>query len=339
MSPRVVVIGGGIAGISVAHFLAKTCNVTLVEQEALLASHSTGRSAALYFENYGATANRPLSRISRRFFENPPAEVDRHPFLTPRGALWIGTPEQEPALRETLAASAATPHPGRWLAPRQAQTIVPVLRPEYLGGAVFEPEALDLDVAALHQAFVRAFRKSGGEIVLSAPVVELKQTGTTWLVQAGAHQLEADKVVNAAGAWGDRVAVLAGARPIGLEPRRRTAFMVPGNLAFREWPLTCDVDNHFYFRPDGSQLLCSLAEENLSDPEDARPDELDIALAIDRINRATSLEIRTVRSAWTGLENLCSRSSDGDRIRSGGRGILVAGGAGRNRDPNRSGRR
>ena len=210
-----MVIGGGIAGISVAHFLARTCEVTLVEQEAMLASHSTGRSAALYFENYGAAANRPLSRISRRFFENPPPEIDRHPFLTPRGALWIGTPEQEPALRQTLAASASTPNPGRWLEPRQAQTIVPVLRPEYLVGAVFEPEALDLDVAALHQAFVRGFRRSGGEILLSAPVVELKRVGRGWLVQAGAHRLESDVVVNAAGAWGDQLGVMAGAKPVG----------------------------------------------------------------------------------------------------------------------------
>ena len=176
-----------------------------------------------------------------------------------------------------------------------------MLRPEYLVGAVLEPEALDLDVAGLHQAFVRGLRAAGGQIRTATRIDRLRRTGSRWSIGAGADTLEADIVVNAAGAWADLVAKMAGARPLGLEPRRRTAFMVPGNLAYRGWPLVGDTDNDFYFRPDGSQLLCSLAEEKVSVPEDARPDELDIALAIDRINKATTIDIRTVRSAWTGL--------------------------------------
>lgn len=298
----VVVIGGGIAGVGAAYALAQAgCAVTLVEAEATLAYHSTGRSAALYFENYGAPTTRALTAASRAFFDEPPLGLVDHPLLERRGAMWIGTQEQEASLRSHLAESGLSKHPGRWLGPVQASAIVPVFRPDYLVGAVLEPEALDLDVAGLHQAFVRGLRAAGGEIRSSTRVDSLEKSGPTWSIKAGPDQLTADVVVNAAGAWGDVVAAMAGVAPVGLEPRRRTAFMVPGSLAYRSWPLVGDADNAFYFRPDASQLLCSLAEEKISEPEDARPDELDIALAIDRINDATTLGIRTVRSSWTGL--------------------------------------
>ncbi len=304
MNPSVAVIGGGIAGVSAAYELALTgCPVTLLEAEPVLASHSTGRSAALYFENYGALPNRGLTRASKPFFDAPPDGLVDHPLLERRGAMWIGTPDQEQSLRAHLADSEAGNHPGRWLSPAKARALVPVLRPEYLGGAVFEPESLDLDVAGLHQAFVRGFRRIGGEVRLSAAVTGLERRRSHWTVTTSSEQVAADVVVDAAGAWGDVIAAMAGARQVGLVPMRRTAFTVPGDNAYRRWPLVADADNQFYFRPDGTQLLCSLAEERASPPEDARPDEVDIALAIERINQATTLGIRTVRSSWTGLRS------------------------------------
>lgn len=297
-----VVIGGGIAGVGAAYALAQAGSpVTLLEAESTLAYHSTGRSAAIYFENYGAAANRALTAASRRFFDEPPPGLVDHPLLDRRGAMWIGTTEQKSSLLAHLADSETSRQPGRWLGPLQACALVPVLRPDNLVGAVLEPEALDLDVAGLHQAFVRGLRAAGGEIRPTARVESLAKSAMKWSITAGADHLEADVIVNAAGAWADTVAITAGADPLGLEPRRRTAFMVPGNLAYRHWPLVGDTDNDFYFRPDGTQLLCSLAEEKISEPEDARPDELDIALAIDRINEATTIGIRSVRSSWTGL--------------------------------------
>lgn len=302
MNPSVVVIGGGIAGASVAYELVEAgCTATLLEAEPVLASHSTGRSAALYFENYGALPNRALTRASRPFFDAPPEGLVDHDLLVKRGAMWIGTPEQEPSLRAHLLESETGSHPGRWLGPSQARALVPVLRIDYLGGAVIEPEALDLDVAGIHQAFVRGFRRGGGRVRVSAPVQRLRRSTSQWTVVAGDEEIRCDVVVNAAGAWGDVIGLMAGARPVGLLPMRRTAFTVPGDHAYRHWPLVADADNQFYFRPDGTQLLCSLAEERVSPPEDARPDELDIALAIERINQATTLEIRTVRASWTGL--------------------------------------
>lgn len=304
MPAKVVVIGGGIAGVSVAYHLARSgAGVTLLEQEASLAFHSTGRSAALYFENYGAEANRPLTRASRSFFDSPPASLVDHLLLAKRGALWVGRPDQAASLTALLDEGTRTGGSARWLEPEEAVALVPVLRPEMVGGGVWEPEALDMDVAAIHQGFVRGMRAAGATIVTSSPVSVLEHTGGRWSVGTESRELEADVIVNAAGSWCDQVGAMAGAMTIGLQPMRRTAFTVPGNAAWAEWPLVSNAANEFYFRPDGTQLLCSLAEENPTDPCDARPDQLDIALAIDRINTHTTLEIRVVRSSWTGLRS------------------------------------
>lgn len=309
MAARVVVIGGGIAGVSAAYHLARLgAEVTLLEQESTLAFHSTGRSAALYFENYGAEANRPLTRASRSFFESPPAGLVDHLLLTKRGALWVGRPDQNASLSEHLHEGTRAGGSARWLEPEEAVALVPVLRPEMVGGGVWEPEALDLDVAATHQGFVRGMRAAGATIITSFRVSILEHTGGRWCVGADGRELEADVVVNAAGSWCDQIGTLAGAMTIGLQPMRRTAFTVPGKEEWARWPLVSNAENEFYFRPDGTQLLCSLAEENPTDPCDARPEQLDIALAIDRINAHTTLDIRVVRSSWTGL-----RSFVGDR--------------------------
>jgi D-arginine dehydrogenase len=297
----VLVIGGGIAGVAAGYYLAKAgCRVTLLEKEAVLAYHSTGRSAALYFEEYGVPAIRPLTRASRGFFDHPPSGLTEARFLTPRGALWVGRSDQMTSLQGELAASGPS---ARWLEPAQAVEIVPVLRPDYLAGAVWAPEALDLDVASIHQAFVRGMRRLGATIRTGAPVERLRPAGGGWEAEAGGDRLGGDVIVNAAGAWADEVARLAGIPPVGIRPLRRTAFMVPGDPSYAGWPLVADANNEFYFRPDGSQILCSLADETWQEPGDARPQDLDIALAIERINTATTLAIRTVRSSWAGLRS------------------------------------
>jgi D-arginine dehydrogenase len=304
MALRVAVIGGGIAGVSAGYYLARAgADVSILEQEEVLAFHSTGRSAAVYFENYGAEANRFLTRASRAFFNDPPPGLADHSLLAARGALWVGRPDQMGSLQSLLGEEAEADNSARWLEPGEAVARVPVLRQELVGGAVWEPTVLDLDVAAVHQGFVRGLRAAGGIILTSYRVSSLTRRDGSWVVGAGDHELVVDVVVNAAGAWGDAVGSMAGASTIGLRPLRRTAFMVPGAEAWSAWPLTSNVDNEFYFRPDGSQLLCSLAEENPSDPGDARPEQLDIALAIDRINRHTTLDITVVRSSWTGLRS------------------------------------
>jgi D-arginine dehydrogenase len=298
---EVCVIGGGIAGVSVAAHLAPTRRVVLVEAEPTLAFHTTGRSAALYFENYGHLSIRSLSKASRRYFEHPPDGTTDGPLLARRGALTLARPHQMGRLEQMEREGREAGTDVHRLTPAEAAARVPVIRPELLDAALWEPEAADMDVAAIHQSFVRTTRAHGGEIRTSSPVTELTHGGSGWLVRAHGSSFAVDVVVDAAGAWGDAVAALAGIAPVGLTPKRRTAFMVSGEDAWRGWPLVVDADHDFYFKPDGVQLLCSLADETPSEPCDAKPEQLDVALAIERINEATTLGIRSVRSEWAGL--------------------------------------
>lgn len=296
-----VVIGGGIAGVSAAYYLANTHRVVLVEGEVQLAYHSTGRSAALYFENYGAAAIRPLTKASRRFFHDPPAGLADSPLVSPRGALWVARPDQEETLVRIETEGRETGCRLIPISPAEAVEMVPVLVGSRLSRALHEPDPLDIDVAAVHQAFLRGFRLAGGDVVTGAAVTSLEHRTGRWILEAGTHRIEASTVVNAAGAWGDRVASMAGVAPVGLNPMRRTAFMVAGDAMWADWPMVIDADHDFYLKADGTQLLCSPADETPTDPGDARPDPLDVALAIDRINESTTLGIRSVRSEWAGL--------------------------------------
>lgn len=300
----VLVIGGGIAGISAAAELAVAgAEVTLLEAERQLAFHTTGRSAALYFENYGHPTVRALSRASRAYLENPPEGTVDGPLLSPRGALVVAPPEQLGALRSQVEQGRSHGTDIRELTPSQAAAIVPALREEAIAAAALEPDAADMDVAAIHQSFVRTFRRHGGRIEPEARVASLDHDGRWTATSARGVAHTAEVVVNAAGAWSDLVARLAGARPIGLVPKRRTAFMVAAPEGSERWPLTVDAAHTFYFKPDGPQLLCSPADETPSEPCDARPEEIDIARAIDRINEITTLGIRSVRSSWAGLRS------------------------------------
>lgn len=298
----VLVVGGGIAGVAAASFLAeKGQAVVVVEQEATLAYHATGRSAALYVENYGHPAVRPLTRGGRPFFEEPPAGLVDSPLLGRRGFLTVARPDQVARLEEDGRRGEALGTALRRLTPREAANLVPVLRAEELAAALWEPEAADIDVAALHQAFVRGIRRNGGEIRVACRLTRLEPRPGGWRATAGDLTVDARVVVDAAGAWCDAVAGLAGLPPLGLIPKRRTAFMAPGSEEWRAWPFVAGAQHDWYFKPDGVQLLCSPGDETPSPPCDARPDELDVAVAIERINRATTLGIRTVRSAWAGL--------------------------------------
>lgn len=297
----VVIIGGGIAGVAAAAHLSERITVTLVEAEAQLAYHTTGRSAALFYENYGSAASRPLTRASKAFLADPPPELVDGPLLTPRGGLRIGRTDQLPALQEAMEEGLEHGAEPLWVEPDEVMRLAPPVRGDLLIGGVWEPDAADLDVAGLHQAFVRMAAANGTGILRSSPVRTVEKRTRGWRVHHGDAHTDADIVVNAAGAWGDQVAAMTGIAPIGLEPRRRTVFMIPGPRDAGRWPMVIDADQDFYFKPDGEQLLCSPAEQTPSEPCDARPRELDIARAIEAINRATTLDIRTVRSSWTGL--------------------------------------
>ena len=305
----VIVIGGGIAGASAGYELAADKKVLVLERESQPGYHATGRSAALFHDTYGKGAVVKLTRASRGFYEKPPSGFADVPLLTPRGVLIFGREDQRAKLVASQRESEKAGVSAILVTAEQAVALVPVLRPDYIAVAVHEPAVMDLDAHAIHQGFLKGLRQRGGRVVTDADVMALKRSGADWVVDSSAGSFTAPVVVNAAGAWGDEIARLASVRPVGLSPKRRTAFMVATEHDARLWPAAIDADEAFYIKPDAGQLLASPANEDAMPPHDVQAEEMDIAIAIDRIETATTLQVRKIGRKWAGL-----RSFVGDRV-------------------------
>lgn len=290
----VVVVGGGIAGVSIAYELAEHATVTVLEAERALATHTTGRSAAIYAPSYGGPVVRELTAASAARFAELPAELGTPPLLTPRPVLWVAADDDGADHVRALDARPVTP--------AEAVRLCPVLL-EPLAAAV-DDTAMDIDVTALHDGYTRGLRARGGVVRTDARVTAVRRDGAGWRVTCGEADLAADVVVDAAGAWADQVAALAGVPPVGLRPLRRTVALASGPTPVDpSWPLVVDAADRFYFRPESGRLLVSPSDETPSEPCDARPEELAVALALDRINEATTLGLRSVHTAWAGLRS------------------------------------
>ncbi len=301
-----VVVGGGIAGASAAYMLAAAMPVVVVEREARYDQHTTGRSAAVFTEAYERGVVQALAVASRPFLESPPPDVADRSVLSPQPFVLIGTKAQVPRVAAALAAARVLVPTARALGPEELRELCPVLRPGYVAAAAVEPQAASIDVHALHEGYLRGARRRGAETRTGCGVVALERRNGAWKVTCDdGSRLEARVVVNAAGAWAEHVAALAGAAPIGLQPYRRTAFTfaAPAGVDSRGMPMVVDADERFYFEPEGDGFLGSLAEETPMEPHDVRPEEADVALAIERIQAATTMTIRHVRSAWAGLRS------------------------------------
>jgi D-arginine dehydrogenase len=310
---EVIVIGGGIAGASAAYELAARTSVILLEREAQCGYHATGRSAASFTENYGTATVRRLAMAGRRFFEHPPTGFVEHDLVRPRGMITIARADQLRELDAELARAKQFLPSIRRMAVEEALQRVPVLRADYLADAIYEPESLDIDVHGLHQGYLRGMKARGGTIVTEAEVERIAGRAGVWSVETRAGTFTAPRLVNAAGAWADEIAAKAGVRPLGLTPRRRTAFTIdaPPGMAIADWPLVNDVGSAFYFKPDAGQLLVSPADAAASPPTDAQADEYELALGIDRLQRATSIAVRKVNRKWAGLRTF---AADGDPV-------------------------
>lgn len=308
-----LVIGAGIAGASAGYFLAPHGRVVLLERESQPGYHSTGRSAALFLESYGTPQVRALTAASRAFLETPPAGFAEHPLLGPRGCLLVAAPGQEQELEAHWDLLRAMTPRARRLTTAQALELVPVLRPERVVGAVLEPDAMDMDVHAIHQGYLRGLRRCGGQLVCDAEATALRQVDGQWEVQTPAGAWRAPVVINAAGAWCDVVAQLAGVPPIGLQPKRRSAFTFapPAGVDPRPWPCLVSADESWYVKQDAGMLLGSPANADPVPPQDVQPEELDIALAVDRIQQMTTLDIRRPARTWAGLRSFVA---DGDLV-------------------------
>ncbi|HEY0699848.1 MAG TPA: FAD-binding oxidoreductase [Micromonospora sp.] len=301
MDADFLIIGGGIAGATAGYHLRTHGRVVVLEMESVAGYHSTGRSAALFSEYYGGPEVRALTAASRAFLTDPPPGFAETPLLGPRGVLALAPAGAEELFEAALAEATDAPVPAREIDPAEVTRHCPVVRPGWARRAMLKPGATDIDVDALHQGFLRGIRAAGGELVRSAPVTALEHRAGRWHARTPVGTYTGRVVVDAAGAWADRVAALAGVRPVGLVPRRRTAFLVESPVDVTGWPMVLDVAETFYFKPESGQLLVSPADATPVPPGDARPDELDVALGVERVNAATTLAVRHVKHAWAGL--------------------------------------
>lgn len=301
------IVGAGIAGVSAAFHLAPKAKVVILEREHVAAYHTTGRSAALHSETYGSAEIRAITVASGRFYRNPPQGFADHPLLTPRGALIAGRSGQKAALQKAAADYAKLVPSVRWLEPAEVLKLQPLLKPEAAGGgAIFEPEADDMDVAAIHAGFLKGARAAGAVLRLNSEVNALDRRDGRWKIWLkDGEEVGAATLIDAAGAWADVLGGLAGCVPVGLVPKRRTAFTFesPPGMDIAKLPMVIDFDETWYIKPEVGQFLASPADETPSEPCDAQPEEMDVAIAVDRIETGTTLQIRRIKNKWAGLRS------------------------------------
>lgn len=308
-----LIIGAGIAGASTGYFLASHGKTLLLEREAQPGYHATGRSAALYTVAYGTPQVRALTAASRTFYDAPPTGFTDHPLLSPRGELVVDFSGDAAELQRQYEQAREHVSEARLLSADEACAMVPVLRRELVHGALFDPSAADIDSAALHQSYLHGIRQQGGEIHCNREVLGISRDGNGWQVECAGQHYRTRVLINAAGAWCDEIARLAGLPGIGLQPKRRAAFTfhVADGIDCHAWPALVSLDESFYFKPDAGLLLGSPANADPVEPHDVQPEELDIALGIHQIEEHTSLQIRRPAHTWAGLRSFVA---DGDLV-------------------------
>jgi D-arginine dehydrogenase len=336
-----LVIGAGISGAAAAYELAVHGKVVVLEAEAVPAYHSTGRSAALYTKNFGNATVRAFNRASLPFLSAPPAGFAEHPLLTPRGVLTIGKAEQRAEIDELLEIGA---HDSSIIDLPQAKALelAPHLRPEAVAFGAYEAGVMDMDVAAIHQGFLRGLKARGGTVVCDAGVAAIERRNGAWQARTPGGAFAAPIVVNAAGAWADKVAAMAGARPVGLVPKRRTAIVVdlPNGMESRRWPAVDEAGYGCYCKPEPGRVMASPADETPIEPCDVQPEEFDVAVIVDWMERSTLIPVRRIARKWAGLRSfvadhapVCGFDDSADGFfwlcGQGGYGIMMASSLGR----------
>jgi len=290
----ILIVGGGIAGASLGAEVAAHRRTVLIEAEDQCGAHSTGRSAAFWLESYGGAAVAPLTTASRPFLDAPPPEFSERGFLRTRGALHV-TRDDPPELPAGIES--------RIIERPELERMVPGIRPQWVR-ALFEPGCADIDVAALHQSYLKAFRKAGGAVRTAARLESASWRGGRWSVRlTDASELSASVIIDASGAWADDVASAAGVEPLSIRPKRRTMVQIRvGRTGLRDLPLVGDCAGTFYFKGEGERTLwLSPHDEIDTDPCDAAPEEIDVATAIDRFENAVDWRIEALERKWAGL--------------------------------------
>jgi D-arginine dehydrogenase len=299
-SADVIIIGGGIAGMSLAGRLAGRANIILLEREELLAMHTTGRSAAVFTETYGNASVRALTSQSRSFFENPPDGFTEQPLFTPRAILFVARPDHVAELNAWLSEN---PLVSRAATMTEVYDRMPILRRDVFVAAAEEPDSADIDVHGLFEGFRRMAVHGNVEIATSAEVLSVSRAADAWVVESARGTYSARVVVNAGGAWAGRVGVMAGLGDRGLMPLRRTAITIepPDGVDVSNWLFVNDIGDAFYFKPEAGLVLASPVDETPSEPCDAQPEEIDVATVAWRIEEATTMKVSRIRRKWAGL--------------------------------------
>lgn len=299
-----LIIGGGIAGASAAFKLARYGSVLLLEKEDTPGYHATGRSAALFTRNYGNPVVRQVNAASAAFFRAPPDGFSEMPLLSPRGCLTVAQGDDTRELDALLALS----EPGEEvtkLDADQACAMVPFLRPDRVQEAVFEANVADIDVASLHLSYLKGAKARGARIETKQAVTAMIRTGGIWNVQTARNTYSTGIVINAAGAWADHIGAMAGAGPIGLVPKRRTAIMIklPAGITCSTLPALDFAVSGAYLKPEGGMLMASPGDATPAEPHDAWPDDMEIAELADWIERETTIKITKIEHSWAGLRS------------------------------------
>jgi D-arginine dehydrogenase len=301
MRTDVLVVGGGIAGASVAWWLAQRAHVVLVERESGYGYHSSGRSAAEWSRVHCQGALRALVEFGKPFFDAPPPGFTVGRLLERRGDLLFTRPGQDAVAAEFAAAARRETPAVAEISVERALEIVPFLRREALARCFYDPDNCEIDVDALHQGFLRGVRAAGSTTQSGVEFQGAERHGGEWRARVGGELIETPRIVNAAGAWADVVAGRAGVAPLGLEPRRRTALTFDPGFDVRRLPPVDDLASGAYFKPAGAALMVCAGDQTPSEPCDAQPEEFDIAVAVDHFETCTTLSIGRLASRWAGL--------------------------------------
>ncbi len=296
----IAVIGAGIAGATVAAALAADYKVALIEAEEQAGYHTTGRSAAIWVLNYGPPDVRVLTGLSRDFFLHPPPDISAVSLGTHRPNIYLAPAGQTDALDALIAQNLGIVD----IELAEVKRQVPALRDGYAQRAGLEDNAFDMDVAGLHQGFLSRMRRAGGVLLLRSRAGRIERKNAAWEVEvAGGGIVTAATVVNAAGAWGDEVAAIAGIAKLGLNPCRRTAAIIdPAPYQVTGWPMVQSAAHEWYVRAEArAKLMVTPCDETPMHPHDVQPDELDVAIAIDRMQQALDIPVHRIEHSWAGL--------------------------------------
>jgi D-arginine dehydrogenase len=306
-----LVIGGGIAGACAADALSPLGRVILAERETAYGYHTTGRSAALYTPTYGNAVIRAITAASRDFFYNPPDGFSDHPLVSRRPTLTFALPEDWQALQDLLPDYHRTSPEIELTDEKGALELAPILRPGRIAGGLIDPVTADIDVNGIHQGFLKRARRQGAVTKLDSEILSAVKTSAGFRVETKSGTIEVANIVNAAGAWGDKIAELFGVKPVGLVPKRRSAFTFagPAGADLTHWPVVMEGMDRFYIKPDAGMLLGSPCDATPSEPMDAWPEDMDVAEGVERIEEATTLSITRLAHSWAGLRTFAPDNS------------------------------